>query len=268
MYGNEEENDRLRVFEGGIGTYAIVMEKLKHLEELYPSYCANCVLLCTIDPGTNIIALADFFENGEFSQYKLVRLSQVFDGFTNWYGQYSDERINKYRNEINLMREKYLKKLINGEPVNNFEKVTFELEYKNVLNRSINICSENIRPLFIGKTGLCVPGSKTAVSPNGAFHICERINYSRPIGNHISGYDFDMIAKLIKEYNEIIFKCHRCPIERLCSNCYVENIERDGSFIEPNESSCEKKRKNQIRNFIEIFGVLEKGFDPYHMLII
>jgi len=267
LNGDKEENNRLRVYGDGSGTYEKVKENLLRLKKLYPKHVSKCVLLCTIDPGTDMKLLGEFFESGELSDYKVGRLSQVFDGFTDWYEKYDEETLRSYRESIKELREKYIKKLIRSEFTTNFEKVMFEVEYRNILNRNINVKTDKIKLRYLGKTGLCVPGSKIAVSPNGEFYTCERINNARPIGNYETGLDLNAVADMINEYNRKIKKCQVCSIERVCANCYVENIELDGEFVEPNEEACQKKRKHQMNNFIEVFGAMEKGFEPNKIII-
>lgn len=266
LNGDKKENDRMRVFADGSGTYDKVKTNLTRIKKLYPEYVSKCVLLCTVDPGTDMEDLEEFFTYGELSDFKIVRLSQVFNGFTNWYDQYNDETTGKYRMSIKKLREAYLQKLIENKDITYLDRALFGTEYRNLLNRNMNIESSKLKPSFIGKTGLCIPGSKIAVSPNGEFHMCERINNTRPIGDSEIGLDYDRIIKIIDEYNEKSKKCSVCPIERVCSTCYVENINLDGSFNEPNEDHCCNKRKHCMENFIEIYSAIEKGFEPNNII--
>ena len=84
--------------------------------------------------------------------------------------------------------------------------------------------------------------------------MCERVDYSMPIGNVYDGIDFKAIVNVMKKYNKkCAEKCGYCPLYKACPVCY--------STLCLDEQVQEKNCNNLIENFrmllVVIYSILE-----------
>jgi uncharacterized protein len=108
----------------------------------------------------------------------------------------------------------------------------------------------------IPTTSTCLPGDKLCVVPNGDIQICERA-IGLKIGSLEHGLDFELIAKLIAEYNNAITShCEGCPVTRLCGACFATFWSGE-KFQFPWEGFCKDFILEARSNLEDLFSVLE-----------
>ena len=98
------------------------------------------------------------------------------------------------------------------------------------------------------------------ISPEGEFFICEKVGYSFPIGDIISGLDVDKIYSVIDDYIKVsIPTCLDCWALRFCKSCFVK-AQKGNSF------NTQRKRDNctlikwSIDNALKLFSeIMEKN---------
>lgn len=263
LNGNKEEHDRLRVFSDGTGTYDIIIKNLSRIREMYPQYFKEyCQLLLTIDTGTDLHKMRDFFKEHTSILPKIARISQVGASFTDWYDRYSIEDRNRFLTSLDELREIYKQQLLSPDgETEQFLNILFNIPIFGILNRSRNIPFEKRRPSFLPYTGACVPGEKIAVDAKGKLHVCERINQSRPIGDIENWLNITQISDMLNSYlSKVAKSCINCPIQSICELCYPGVIDENGEFDKKNMTpNCQEMRESIQAEYINIWNMIESG---------
>ena len=187
--GPAEEHDACRVNAAGRGSFARVRRNLQKLRTLDPAYFERCVRsVVTINGNSDLRALHEFFESGDplvprISFVGLVRDLErseyhrryPFDSGRLWgqYAQLMDEYRRRKRAGIPIGKGEFLYRL-------------FE-DGLHALRGRLMHAGARKQPAY---TGTCMPGRRLAVSTDGRFHMCERINEKFPIGDVHTGVDW------------------------------------------------------------------------------
>ena len=85
---------------------------------------------------------------------------------------------------------------------------------------------------------------KLAVSPDGSFHICEKMNTNYPIGNCYKGIDSKNVYSIMKNYYDNIIKkneCHLCIAREFCGICFATV---DTNKLFESEQKCKIQKMN------------------------
>ncbi len=268
LNGYQEENDRMRVYINGKGTYSDIMSKLKLIRDKYPKYYQrNVQIIDVFDTGTDLIKLRDFYLNDELVFEKLANVLKVSGENTNWYDQYSEEQQQNHKKQLQTLKEIFISNINNHEKIDPLLKILFSLPVYEMINRPMDVSLEEIKPSFLPYTGMCVPGVKIAVDPKGVLHSCEKVNDKAPLGTVDEWLNFDKIAQTLEKYNDHVSEqCSKCPIQRLCPNCFRGMLTDSGDFDRTQLASC----KNILDEKREIFKVaytfLEQNIDLDNMI--
>lgn len=263
LNGNKCENDRLRIYSNGSGTYDSIMKNIALIYSKYPKYFdSNLKIISVFDNGTDLFELKDFFEKNSLVKDKLSMLSKVIDFHTNWYERYSDKENKKYKSQLKKLKEDFYNNLLTNNELNIISKKLFSLPYFNVLNRSTNIELSKYKSSIQPFSGSCIPGTKIAVDYRGLLHMCEKVNSMTPIGNVEKWLDYDKISSIVNMYNKYLgTNCINCPVQRMCPVCYKDVIDNKGQCDFEQTNWCKLFIKDQIKVFSEIYSLMELGID-------
>lgn len=257
LNGYRDENDRLRLFLDGQGTYDIVWHKLQYVRHKYPQYYAtHCSLSVVYDDGTDMHRLHSFFQSRSDMLPNSLRLSPVSPRFTDWYSRYSAEDRTRFVESMQSLYRTYLTGLRASHSTSPFLQQLFGMGYRKILSRSQgNIAKRPLLPF----TPTCFPGRKIAVYPDGSFHCCERINHHFPIGNAEIGLDSELIMRMINRYvEEVCPDCLHCPITRFCTVCFAL-LAGPGRFERDPADICSKEISSVKRRLSELWSLFEDG---------
>lgn len=261
LNGDKSENDRMRVFNDGSGSFEIIMEKLKYLYKKYPNYLKNNVSFAiTYDTGTDMLRLREFFTTNKYVKDGRKTLNSVIDYFTDWYDQYNEHEKERHSYQMQSLRDNFDYNLKAGSPLDSVSTKLFYIYIFNILNRVVNVSTKKSKNLLIPYTGTCFPGSKVAVDYKGDLFLCEKVNNKNSLGNVDTWFDYSKIASLLNEYNnKMEERCRDCPVQRLCTICFKDVMDGSGKCQSPAESWCEDFIQAQRKSFAKVYGLLEKG---------
>lgn len=262
LNGNKDENDRLRVFPGGSGTFDIIYSKIDYIHREFPDYYQrNFTLSATFDPGTKLDALESFFNHGILKGVPLS-VAPVVSSYSNWYDQYSDTQKKSMNRTIKEWRHEFYKNCSRQVPSGTVKKALFSSQVIMLLSRSLG-CHCNSLPF----TGACVPGTKIAVTPTGKLLSCEKVNASRPIGDVSSWIDTGKICTLIQDYLNVLGpRCINCPISQICPICYKDVLDGNGTIHAPDEATCHNQIVSIQNHFSEIYTIMEQGISDQEII--
>lgn len=259
LNGYREEHNRLRTYSDGTGSYDAVwhnMQKIRHKDRQY--YQSNCSISAVYDYGTDLRKTYEFFENrkGLLPPDK-YRFGIINQGFTKWYSRYSSQDLENFSLSLGYLQDLYIHHINTGKRSSAILRQLCGGGFQRIMSRVQN--STKWREL-LPFTGSCFPGSKIAVSPDGTFHCCERINQNFPIGNVEAGLDIGLIADLITQYrNQVYPECYLCPITRLCPLCYAILGTEKGKFEKDPPDICQEQLEAIKSHFSVLWTMFENG---------
>jgi uncharacterized protein len=258
--GPESEHDRLRVFQSGRGTFAIVMQNLLRLAKEYPDYCRQHVNgICVYDWGTNVERVMEFFQEYKGLFPLGLRVSSVTTTFdSHYYDRFTEAEKESHRTSIARFWEEYVQKIIEGDDVDPFSDALFGAWLVIVLGRPR---IGDGRPVAMPYTGSCLPGTKVAIQVDGTMTACERVNGSFPLG-HLDGggFDWDRAYEMLQKYKRSLPQCAGCHISRLCQICFA-HLEGRGEFhnARPVCAAAASTSEEVLRRYVSI---LEENSRP------
>ena len=215
--GNKDEHDKNRVDANGKGTYDRIAKNIERLVERYPAYLYKVGILGVHDWQTNLVENANYFEKN--NSIRVMLLSAVLANNTHYYERFSEDDRKKFADNYLSLLIDYTRKKIDGKTPSSYTCSMFDPQIYSVLGRLGNY--EGRFP-FLPYTSACVPGSKMSVRVDGKIDVCEKINYSFPIGDVNDGFDYEKMMEMMQQYNsEIGEKCKVCPISKYCPTCYA-----------------------------------------------
>lgn len=259
--GPREEHDRNRVFVDGRGSFNTIMKNFEKIEKKYPEILKQSLALITLDYGTDLSKVSDFF-NKSSTIPQMCRVSFVSTSFSDYYHRFNEKDRLKIVNQIldleKIYSKKILEKDLSGFSVGLFGNSDFCHFIRPVLGRARN----SLMPF----TGSCVPGEKISVHPDGTIHMCERINAHFPIGNVREGLDFKYIADITTLYNQqITSECSGCSIQRLCTLCFAQ-CAANGEFKKPEDNVCENIKMHLTKQMSRIYSIVEDDQSAFEQL--
>lgn len=252
--GPPEENNKNRVFHDGKGSAEIVEKSLLYIKQEYPKYYKRKIQIqAVMAPNYNNDKVYSYFSNltcgNKFAGVNVFK----FLNFNN----HGEERFQDNKSEVNLsiipFVEKNYKndivKAINLNPiVREYLKDLFEIYIRLLkfnINNSINSC-------YVGYSGLFVDVS-------GAFHMCERTDFSLSIGDIENGLDEKKINKIYIDYYKIhnSVRCRNCWIRTFCKFC-IASMSCSGGVKLPNINDCKIARKLTLEKLKDLMILLDK----------
>jgi len=270
--GPQAIHDKHRVYSGNRGTYDIIMKNLAQIKEKFPKSFKKIMIIATVAPPYDIMALYNFFRLPFFKGAGNVRWNtlNLLDNTINKYIK-SDE--NYYNKSLSTLKRILKIRLAHYRPEKDdlawlFLFNTFMVNLLQIHQRPRSMLGRNARV-----PGPCIPGvRKYYVSVDGDYHICEKLDYSNKIGDYKNGLDEDKIEAIIKEYYRITeHDCKNCWALRMCNMCFVHAYTGKGVDPEYKNSHCRLVREGllyYLKFYTELMAKDEKVFDKLKYEII
>ena len=214
--GNKKDHDRNRVDAANKGTFDRVKANIERLVSRYPSY-DKVSIIGVYDLKSDLIDNVELFKDRCLPRMSM--LNAVSSNNTNYYERFSKEDIQFFSTNYLRLAKEYVKKMTNGEKMSSYLSSLFAGLVYSIEGR---LGAKERRLPFLPFTGTCSPGSKVSVRVDGTLDLCEKVNYSFPVGNLEDGWDYEKMNEIVVKYNKKIgTKCKMCPISRYCSMCYA-----------------------------------------------
>lgn len=255
--GNKEENDMNRVFEDGHGSYDIVYKNINYMVERFPDFCREriiiqSVLADNVDRKSALMFLRKDMKMNtpDHKVLKIIGYPQ-----RNKYQCIPKTICNKIEEKNILSTYKLL--------LDKIEKFSFsdiktffciskdiEQEIKDVMSmEKLFVFDDIVQSKESIKHFSCPIGiDNIFISVNGDIHICNKTDYSYPLGNVYNGIDVDIVKNFYSSFYELIRKkCSGCWAIHFCNICPA-GVLNDGKFILPSEIECKHIKKEILVN--------------------
>ncbi len=260
--GPEEIHNRNRVFKNNRKSFKAIYNNLNNIQTKYPEFFRrNIDAIGCYDYRTNVTSVRDFFDqkHKDNSIPDLSRLAMVEGRDTDYYGQFTKAEVENFQEMMNLLKKEY-KDNCNCGRKDKFLDMIFNITLNRIVDRKFPLSEvSNANKNMIKYTGTCMPGLKLFVSVDGQFHMCEKINYHFPIGDHKVGLNFPQIKRIMDKYFESIIDkkdCHICVCRHMCSICF-SNVGKDGYF--DGETGCMEAKISFKKSLSDYFSIYEEN---------
>lgn len=234
--GSKKEHDACRKFPDGSGSFDLVMDHVKQLEERYPDYVKDCVkFFTTVNPYMDLGCVLEYFNASDvinndailFNNMVSVGLKDEVSYQESYFQVRSYEYIKTLFSMIGKLDRKYVSRLTaesRGRAVRRWKSLHKKTE---------------IGPVEY-QAGPCMPGIlRLFVRYDGSFFPCERVNENLDyyqIGSVDDGFYLDRMKNLLNIGKLTEEECKNCWNLRNCIMC-SNQIEFHG-----NERPCKKDK--------------------------
>ncbi|WP_294546334.1 SPASM domain-containing protein [uncultured Bacteroides sp.] len=270
--GNQEENDKNRIFKNGRGSFNCVNGNLNYMIESYPEICKERFVVQSVlaDNINKKGALAFLKKELNINTPESKVLKVIGYAQRNRKEFISKHICNKFKEKSILNNYELLLDKIKDMTFVDIKKLfevnkDVEQEFKSVLLMEKKVIFDNvIRKEQHVKHFSCPAGiDNIFISANGDIHICNKTDYSYPLGNVKSGLDITIIERFYSSfYKEIRVNCSNCWAFHFCGVCPA-SVLNDKRFVHPNKAECRHVKRGALINIVKYVMLLynENLFD-------
>jgi uncharacterized protein len=249
-------HDQLRVFINGNPTFETIHKNLIKLKSCDPvAYAERVHFVFNIFDEKQLFELQDFWSNHEI--FKTIKILPEItfidcvddDGMINEMG----EKISKnYKNEASPLSE-YIRLLQIGE-LDNLIVKHYDNKFLGIHRRT-----SDETPII---SGVCRPFvKKLFVDTKGNLHLCENFSYGNKFKSIFNEFPILELKELLNLYKN--FKqdnCSKCWASKLCSLCFRDLIDRDGTVnLARSKKICINEKESLKKLLKEYCTVLENS---------
>lgn len=214
------------VYAASLESLPALLQQLNAPPELTRYFQQRVSCIVTLNGHSNLAAIRNFFESGDPCIPRIAFLGMLRDmEISNFHKNFPYDPKTLSDQYFELLQE-YLERKNNkmliqkGDFMYHLFEEPLETIYKRVMTSG--------RVKRTHYTGSCQPGRRLAVSTDGKFHICERINEQFPIGDVEKGVDWDQCRAVMERYYQTLPDCDHCWARALCTSCIAHNCEKTG----------------------------------------
>lgn len=260
--GPQCENDKNRVYKNGDGSFAQVYKSLKYIQHNYPEYYTSSITIQAVAaPNYDTDNVNNFFlemskdnlyaginsfirlEFADYSEEENFNISKTYNGWND--ENYMDCVLDKCISICETIKEDSTYEeiirvfLFNPEYLDVF-RMAFTANER--IQNSPSVSDKCFNSCYIGK-------ANQVLRANGEFHLCERTDYSMPIGSIEKGLDETKVTNLYREYFSIMNReeCRNCWASKFCPICIGQLI-KNSRIVAPTDFEC-----NQIRSRYDLY---------------
>lgn len=260
--GPEEEHNKCRVFENGEGTFNTAytnLQKIKRHNEVY--FREKVTIFGVYTDKHDYDKCIDFIRNIGASSFRYFPAE-----YSGSYVPNIDKEYEKYAQFIENDLMDFKRNLaIWSKDIDN--DMNF---FSNIMKFADVSCDNPFGSNSLMALISCPMGfDNLMIDASGNYMICHKTDGSMPIGNCVSGLDFDKVVDLYQRYNTAINnpECKKCWNVRFCGICAAKRMSA-GTFQNPTSRECDFLRLESSYDFLCFIylsinhgDILEKIFD-------
>lgn len=255
--GPKLAHDKYRVDINGEPTHDRIIDNLERIYNKYINFYNNNVSFATtVSLSNNLLELNNYYKENHLFQNHNISISSINVNDTKFFELYPEELYSKQREEINQLKDNYIKARIN-----NTEPTIVEESFigKNLVAIHARMINESSRLMTIN--GCCIPGlKKIFVSTTGEYHPCEKVGNAILMGDVDKGINIDYIFNTMNTYIENSEKeCLKCWGAKLCGVCFANTRTSDKLDFIKKGNYCETVLQSLHNNFIIYATIMEKN---------
>lgn len=261
--------DRYRLSRDGKSTFDKIMGNLEFIKQYnHDFFSKNISINGVLTPPFELEAIVDFFINNEtmrdIQSQRKVRTSLVDTSDTTFLEDFGlKQDMDRYKDIFDGLVEDLKKLILAGR----LDKIT--IEKTTVLDILYNLARRQIKELCecVPPMGACYIGLRRLfVTVDGDFRICERVQFDHNIGGIHTGFDFETMAALYREFDQILEDCKDCWALNICERCWAA-FKDIGNFDKKAKDAFCRDRKEVIEMAFKAYvELLQKDPDSLKVL--
>lgn len=257
--GPPEENDKNRIFKDGKGTSQRIEEVLSMIRRISEPYLLNNVQIqAVLAPNYDHTAVDSYFRNRTIGESigGVKQLNYIeFSDYRNEHKQ--DRQLQEFDIKRNIFElhnaglrgSELYKSLVSQPLVRSWLKFIYTILQKTATTPATY--SNYFNSCFAGRANYFV-------DTKGNLHLCERTDFSKPIGNVADGINESIVKQMYADYFRIINReeCRSCWAGHFCTLCMATLI-KDGKIVPPNTHICNSIREAVSRQIQDLLFIKE-----------
>jgi uncharacterized protein len=258
--GPKQVHDLSRKFPNGNGSYDVIMEKIKTLQEKYDDVLDKIMVNAVINPDVDDNSAEAYFKSGDLLPFYMYTSSFINELYSEHKINYNAALMLSYRHEI-------CKALLNALGKLNEEYISPLLinsigEYKAEYKRFMKIPK---LPTICHPGGPCVAGSmRLFVNTDGKLFPCERVSENSKlmnIGDLDNGFDYEKVKVIMNPAKGVAEHCKKCWAIMHCGMCAAQSDDLTGLSNKLRLSKCGKFKSNYENKLKTLCFLIENGYN-------
>lgn len=257
--GPPEENDKYRVFKNGQGTGTVVERALDMIREVSEEYLLNHVhIQAVLAPEYDHDKVGRYFEGrslngcyGGVRQFSYLEFSDYSES------KKTDKQLAQFniRERIKELYEKGLSPEERYQYILRDPLISAWLRYVYAILTKVGDAPSHkaryFNSCYIGRINLLL-------DTYGNLHLCERSDFSMPVGEVNSGINRTAVRQMYRDFFEKTDSpsCRSCWAGRFCTLCTAALI-KNGAVQEPDRSICRSLRHAQEKQIEDLLYIKE-----------
>lgn len=264
--GPKEIHDKYRRFaNNGRGTYDLVMENVKFIQEMYPEYFKTQISFSTVlNPEEGYSCIGEYFNGEEIFQDAVFTANIISD-----LGIKDSEKKNPAEEFIEEYKYEYFKLLmsklgwVQEKNVSIIARNQFSFMQRMRGGKQQDNSVELPKKWHHG--GPCVPGERSLfLNVDGLLYPCEKVCEKAELavmGDIWNGIDTDKASRILNVERNTEVECKQCWAYRYCDFCVRYAEAEQDKFRANMLEQCEKMRQ-QVESIFKDYCVFrELGYD-------
>lgn len=266
--GNKKINDKNRVFANGSGTYDVVVERLKRIEEIEPKLAEKMSISMVLDPQNDFDCINRITMTGGALNSFNISPSLLDECFEAEERAKCSSAEKNFSERFNYNTFLAFLSVFGRFPLSKTSPITRNSLYK--INNEMQMVDKLSQPMTVDiPSGTCVVGrDRLLVNVNGDFFPCERVSELSPvmkIGNINDGFNFTAVNNLLNVGANSPINCLHCWCFKLCSLC-SKKADAGNQQLSPETKIkyCSESQANaydKIMRYIVFHEIRERSHD-------
>jgi uncharacterized protein len=258
--GPKQVHDLSRKFPNGNGSYDVIMENMKTLQEKYDGVLDKIMVNAVINPDVDDNCAKAYFKSGDllpFFMYNSGFINELYSEHKINYNaalmlSYGHERCKLFLHMLGKLDKKYVSPLI----------IKGIGEYKTEYARLLRIPK---LPPVCHPGGPCIAGSQRLfVNTDGKLFPCERVSENSKlmnIGDLEKGFDYNKVKEIMNPAKGVAEHCKKCWTIMHCGMCAAHSDDLTGLSNSLRLAKCNSFKINYENKLKSICFLIENDYD-------
>jgi uncharacterized protein len=258
--GPKQIHDLSRKFPNGNGSYDVIMENIKALQEKFDGVLDKIMVNTVINPDVDDDCAESYFKSSDLLPFFMYNSGFINELYSEHEINYNASLMLSYRHEVckvllymlGKLDKKYISPLI----------VKIEGDYKSEHRQLIKI---RRLPSVCHPGGPCIAGAQRLfVNTDGKLFPCERVSENSKlmnIGDLENGFDYEKVREIMNPAKGVAEYCKKCWAIMHCGMCAAQSDDLTGLSNKLRLSKCGNFKTSYENKLKSLCFLTENGYD-------
>jgi uncharacterized protein len=258
--GPKQVHDLSRKFPNGKGSYDVIMENIKTLQEKFVSVLDKIMVNAVINPDVDDDCAESYFKSSDLLPFFMYNSGFINELYSEHKLNYNAALMLSYRHEIckvlllmlGKLDQKHISPLL-------IKKIgVYQMEYKHLMKIPT-------LPTICHPGGPCIAGAQRLfVNTDGKLFPCERVSEKSKlmnIGNLDDGFDYEKVKQIMNPAKGVAEYCKKCWAIIHCGMCAAQSDDLKGLSDKIRLSKCSRFKANYENTLKSLCFLSENGYN-------